>query len=349
MRIAPTPRPRRPAACGLSGIVRVAGALVLALVLASSAFAADPIFPSGSRVGLVPAEGLSPAKSFSGFEDSAQGVKLLLAELPPGAFEAFEQATRDQAKAKTGVAKTGVGKTGAPKTGTAMTGAAKPESFSTAAGKGYLSREAADAQGSPATRWALIAPAGSVTVYALLEVPKAAAAAYPDATVRRMLATIAVRADVPAAEQIDQLPFKMTELAGFKTVRTLIPRSAILLTDGTEDSTPEDAPYVVVSTGSGGPAQPEDRGRFAQNLLSSIPGLKDSRIVSSEPVRIGGMSGYETRVEGTGAAQNTPMVIVQWLRFGSGGFLRIVGGASKEAWPQAFPRVRAVRDGIETR
>ena len=47
-------------------IVRV---LAIASVIASSpALAADPVFPSGARVGLVPAEGLAVAKEFLGFQ-----------------------------------------------------------------------------------------------------------------------------------------------------------------------------------------------------------------------------------------------------------------------------------------
>ncbi len=41
--------------------------------------------------------------------------------------------------------------------------------------------------------------------------------------------------------------------------------------------------------------------------------------------------------------------MVQWVRFGSGGFLRIIGVAPKEQWDTLFPRFRAVRDAIEAK
>ena len=41
--------------------------------------------------------------------------------------------------------------------------------------------------------------------------------------------------------------------------------------------------------------------------------------------------------------------MVQWLRFGGGAFLQLVGSARAEAWKDAYPRFRAVRDGIEAR
>jgi len=42
---------------------------------------------------------------------------------------------------------------------------------------------------------------------------------------------------VPVDEQLGLLPFKIGDLASFKTVRTLTPRASVLLTDGTEDTT----------------------------------------------------------------------------------------------------------------
>ena len=45
----------------------------------------------------------------------------------------------------------------------------------------------------------------------------------------------------------------------------------------------------------------------------------------------------------------TSLMAVQWLRFGGGGYLQIVGLARMDAWQEAYPRLRAVRDGIEPR
>ena len=46
----------------------------------------------------------------------------------------------------------------------------------------------------------------------------------------------------------------------------------------------------------------------------------------------------------------TPVSVVQWLRFGSGNStLRIIASAPRSEWETAFPRFRAVRDGIKPR
>jgi hypothetical protein len=42
-----------------------------------------------------------------------------------------------------------------------------------------------------------------------------------------------------------------------------------------------------------------------------------------------------------------PVSLVQWIRFGSGGFLRIIGVSRNANSDELFTRFRAVRDGIE--
>jgi hypothetical protein len=107
---------------------------------------------------------------------------------------------------------------------------------------------------------------------------------------------------------------------------------------------------MVIGTIASAPAAPEDRGRFAQQAAGQIPGLRDGRITMSEPLRIDGSPGYETRVEATSGKANVPVTVVQWLRFGSGNqALRIIASTPRDDWSKAFPRFRAVRDGIQAR
>ena len=65
-------------------------------------------------------------------------------------------------------------------------------------------------------------------------------------------------------------------------------------------------------------------------------------------MRIGGLPGYEIRAQAKGL-NDEPLSLVQWLRFGGGSFLRIVGVGRKDDWDALFTRFRAVRDGIDRR
>jgi hypothetical protein len=55
------------------------------------------------------------------------------------------------------------------------------------------------------------------------------------------------------------------------------------------------------------------------------------------------------RAEAKDPRTGADVEIVQWLRFGSGAFLRVVGFAPKEGWTQSFARFRTIRDAIEPR
>jgi hypothetical protein len=308
-------------------IARILALVVLAA--AGPAWAADPVYPSGARVGLVPAEGLAVAKEFLGFESEDQKIKVGVAEIPPAAFEAVETALKE-------------GKSAGP--------GSKPEAFETAAGKAYITSDTGK-DGPTTIRMYSVIVSGSdkFTGYIIAQVREDAAKPLSDEAMRKMLATTALRKDVPVEEQLSLLPFKIGDLGEFKTVRTLAPRSSILLTDGNEDTTLDGAPYMVIGLVGAGPEKPEDRGRFAQQAAATIPGLRNARITSNEPMRIEGTPGFETRIDAVAGKNDTPVTVVQWLRFGGGSSLRIIASATREEWPKAFPRFRAVRDGIDPR
>ncbi|WP_024576758.1 MULTISPECIES: hypothetical protein [unclassified Afipia] len=301
---------------------------IAAITMASPALAADPVFPSGARVGLVPAEGLNVAKEFLGFESDDQKIKVGVAEIPPEAFAAVETAVKE---------------------GKAPPAGAKPEAFDTAAGKAFITSDTGKDGATTVRMYSLIVSGDKFTGYVIAQAREDAAKPLSDEAVRKMLASTKLRKDVPVDEQLSLMPFKIGELGEFKTVRTLAPRSSILLTDGTEDTTLDGAPYMVIGLTAAGPASPEDRGRFAQQTAATIPGIRNARITSNEPLRIEGTPGYETRIDAVAGKNDTPVTVVQWLRFGGGSSLRIIASATRDEWPKAFPRFRAVRDGIDPR
>lgn len=306
--------------------------LVISLlsVAASPAFAADPVYPPGIRVGVVPIEGLARAETFGGLETADHGVKVLMTELPAAAFSEVENAVKtDQA---------------------APAGAVKPERIETSAGTAYYTAESAKVGADNVRRYSMIVPGGTFSGYIAVQVPETAAKTYSDDAVKRMLATAVVRQEVPVDEQLALLPFKVSDLSGFKTVRTLAPGAAILLGDSTDETKFETAPFMILGSISAAPEKPDDRGRFAQQAAAQIPGLREGRITMSEPIRIDGAPGFETRVDATSGKDNTPVTVVQWLRFGGGtGALRIIASTPRDQFAAAFPRFRAVRDGIQSR
>jgi hypothetical protein len=305
-------------------------AFALFSVALSPAFAADPIYPPGVRVGMVPLVGLAPAKAFTGFETEDHGVKVLIAELPAAAYGEIKNAF----KANSFPGPNPI----------------KPESLQTAAGEAFYTSESAMDGAAPVRRYSMIVPGDTFSGYVAMQVPENATRIYSDDAVRQMFATAVVRKEVPVEELLGLMPFKIAELSGFKNVRVLAPGSTILLADGDEETGIEALPFIVIGTITSAPTLPEDRGRFAQQAVEQIPGLRDGRMTMSEPLRIDGSPGYETRVEATSGKANTPVTVVQWLRFGSGNqALRIIASTPRDDWSKAFTRFRAVRDGIQPR
>ena len=290
---------------------------------------AEPVFPPGLRIGLEPQANLKLSKSFPGFEDADQKVAITILDLPARAYEEIERSAFEKNQPNL----------------TDM----KRESFPFASGIGFLITGKSQAGGITLRKWFFLATAVGGTVSDLtmlinVEVPEAARAVYTDTVIRKALASVTFR-PTPLQEQLGLLPFKLNELAGFRVMQAL-PAGGLILTDGPTDDISKQ-PYVIVSVGRGAPSEPDERGKFARELLSSAP-LRELAVTLVEPMRIGGMQGIEIRAQARGL-NGEPVSLAQWVRFGTGGFLRVVGVGRKDDWDALFTRFRAVRDGVELR
>ena len=86
--------------------------------------------------------------------------------------------------------------------------------------------------------------------------------------------------------------------------------------------------------------------RSNENLELAAMDLRDLRIVSAAGVRLGGEQGHEIIADATDAKNGAALSVVQWLRFGSVGYLQILGIARRDTWDAVLPRMRVVRDRI---
>jgi hypothetical protein len=296
------------------------------LAIAGAAASAEPVFPAGLRIGLEPQGGLTLSKRFPGFEDADHKVAISILDLPGRAYEDIERSAF-------GTQQQGLGDV-------------KRESFPFASGIGFLLSGQTTVNGAVLHKWFLLASAYGKDLTALInvEVPQEARAIYTDAVIRKALASVVFR-ETPIQEQLGLLPFKLNEMAGFRVMQAL-QGGGLILTDGPANDINKQ-PYMIISVGPGAPNEPDERGKFARELLQSAP-LRDLTMTVADPMRIGGAQGFEIRAQAIGV-DGDPISLVQWVRFGSGGFLRIVGVSSKKEWDALFPRFRAVRDGIEMR
>ena len=299
--------------------------LAVCAVAAARPANAEPVFPPGLRIGLEPPGDLKPSTRFSGFEDFDRKVAFTILDLPASAYPDLARGAN------------------APQQGLASI---KRENFSFHSGSGLLITGNVQVNGVTLYKWILLAstPADKdLTALINVEVPEPALTVYSDAVVRKALASVTFR-PTPIQEQLGLLPFKLAQLAGLRVMK-VVPTGVILIDGPTDDLNAR--PQMIVTIGSRAPEQPDDRARFARDLLSASP-LRDLRMQSADAMRIGGQAGYEIRAEAVGR-NGEPIMVAQWLRFSGGNYLRIVGIGPKSEWDALFTRFRAVRDGIEAR
>jgi ribosomal protein L12E/L44/L45/RPP1/RPP2 len=339
--------------------LRACAVLVAALVAVAAGTlpvqAAGPTFPAASRIGLVPPAGMTLSPTFQGFQDVADNAAILLATFPGDAFSALDKSMVPEALTKRGID--------------------KREPFQAETGKGFLLTGKQTVGPTSFREWMLIAPASDVTALVTVRVPDQDAK-YTDQVVRAALATLAVRASIPDTERLSLVPFTVGNLAGFR-IEDVLPGRALMLVhlaasgqqpdkaaaaqqpdkaaadDNKNDNKdiegrPIDARLLIAAV-PGGPADAKDDDEFARVTFNQIGGVRDVRVQDAEPLRIGGQSGYETLAKAKDPQGETDLMVVQWLRFGSGGYMQMIGTARADVWSDVFTRMRTVRDSIDSK
>lgn len=297
-------------------------------VSAPSASAADPTYPIASLVGMVPPNGMVVSKNFPGFEDVDNDAVILLTAQPPTVYEDIKKTLDPDALKKQGIT------------------VEKQEDLPLSFGTGTLVTGKAEADKKIYRKWLVVAPAKEVTVLVNAQILEHSTT-YTDAVIRAALATLTLRDTIPDTEKLSLLPFTIGDLAGFH-VQNILAGRAVLLGDGTDPASIQDLKaHLFIGAFTGGPSEPDNRAEFARAAFSQIVGIEDVHINFSEPLRINNQPGFQTVAQAKDVRSGTTIMVAQWLRFGGGSFLQMIGMATADAWPDAQTRLRAVRDSID--
>jgi hypothetical protein len=205
-------------------------------------------------------------------------------------------------------------------------------------------------------KWLLVASASDLTAMVTIQVPDPDSA-YSDRALRAALATLAVRAKVPEEEELSLLPFSVGDLAGFHVDdvlrgRAVMLRDAPAAADAGKETGKETNPRgfdarMLIAAVPGGPSEADQRADFARLMFNEIGGIRQVRITMSEPLRIGGQAGFQTMAEAQDVRSGADVRVIQWLRFGGGGYLQMVGVGGADSWTTVLARLRTVRDSVE--
>jgi len=310
--------------------------LTLPALCAEPAAPAAVVFPIGSRVGLIPPPGMIASKTFPGFVDPDKNAGIVIRVMPPNAYATMKESLADEALKRQGLT------------------LEKRETMQLAVGKADL---IVGTELSPEKKsfrkWLLLVPTNDLTAAVSVQAP-VNDSVYSDAAVRTALASLTLRDKVPDTDYLELLPFKVGDTAGFR-IGNVIPGRALLLIDApayphmiATNGLPEyvfNARFIVTAV-PGGPSGPDERANLARDAFNSIDGIKDKQVTMAEPVRINGQEAFETVASAKDVSTGANLMVVQWLRFGGGAFLQMIGVSRAEIWDKELPRLRSIRDGI---
>ncbi|MDP4002222.1 hypothetical protein [Methylobacterium sp. NEAU K] len=315
--------------------LRLGRVLSLAILLAglgSAAEAADPIYPPGSRFGFDPPSDMALSRRFSGFERKEGGATVSVVELPPNAFAELVSGFTDANLLSQGFA------------------VEKREEVKIGDNEGmlYTGEQPADPNTSaPAIRkWILVV--GTPTVTGLI-----IAQALPDAetedTMRKLVTGVTLRPPLSLTEQVDALPFRITDMAGFRAVRVLAGNS-VLLTQGPKDQMQNlEQPILVLAQAVQQPPAAEQRDGFARSALASNQTMKDFVIERAQSYRSNGVDWHEIVARAVDMPTNVPVVVSQTIRFNPDGYLRALGVVREDQRAGVLAKFRQVVDSVQVK
>jgi hypothetical protein len=306
-------------------------AAIAVAALAMGPARAEAVFPPGSKVGLAPPAGFKPSENFRGFEEKLSGAAILTLELPAQAYGDIEKAMTGPALKKQGVI------------------VEKREALALKSGKGVLLVGRQEADGKLMRKWILLGATPVLTALVTVLLPDSAKGTYSDAAIRQALASVEVRDSVPIDEQMGLLPYRVDELGGLRASRVVAPNTVILTAGPKDTLDATEQALLVISAAPGGPDETQQRDNFARNLFAGYAGLKDVHILGTDLIRLAGQQTHQLMAEAKDAKTDADVKLVQWVRFGNGAYLRFLGIAKADSWSDAFPRFRAVRDGVGPR
>ncbi len=320
-------------------LLRPFAALGLTILPVTLALAGDPVFPPSSRFGFEVPSDMVASKRFLGFERAGGGGLVSVVELPGEAYKEIERSfTIDGLKAQGFALESQTDlKIDGDKDAVLYTGGLPPT----------------DAEGKPIElppgvstirKWILLVAGGDVTGIIVAQMTPDAES---EATVRKMLTSVRIRPALSLNEQVEALPFRLTDLAGFHPVRVLAGNS-LLLTRGDKDQPKNfEQPVLVMAQAVQQPPAADQRDSFARTALYANQTLKDFRIERAQSYRQNGVDWHEIVARATDEPSGTDVVVSQTIRFNPDGYVRALGVVKADQRGEELGQIRRVVDSLQ--
>jgi hypothetical protein len=289
--------------------------------------AADPVFPQGSMIGLVPPQGMTPATTFSGFQDEAGGASIILSTIPGITLRELIAELSDGSKlAQQGIIED------------------RRENLTVGGNPALLIIGRQQLGTESVRKWMIIMGSPEGVAFVTAQYRDAAAIKYPDAVIRAALTSIVFRDAPTRSEQAAALPFTIPALGRFRII-AMLGGYGIALTDGPKDADPEyeQASFIAALTDVV-PAVAE-RDAFARGQFLASRAIHITGIESADFIEVKGLPAHEI----IGSAQTrsgVPLKVVQWTLFAPNSTLLQSGTTRPPQFEQVYLEFLALRDGI---
>ncbi len=294
------------------------------------AAAAEKVYPSGSRFGFEPPSDMTPSRRFAGFERGGGGATVSVVELPPSAFPELVSGFTDANLRNQGFA------------------LIKKEPIKIGDNEAmlYTGEQPSDPAnaGQTVNKWIVVVGTSSVTG---LIIAQATPEAETDETMRKLVTDITIRPPLSLTQQVDALPFRIADTAGFRPVRVLAGNS-VLLTKGPKDQMQNlEQPILVLAQAVQQPPTAEQRDAFARAALYANQTMKDFVIERAQSYRSNGVDWHEIVARAVDMPTNKPVVVAQTIRFNPDGYLRAVGVVREDQREGVLAKFREVVDSVQ--
>ena len=313
-------------------LVRLFAALSLLATLGGAR--AEAVYPASSRFGFEPPSDMAPSKRFMGFERAEGGAMVSVVELPGEAYPEVERSFTDENLKGQGFA----------------VETREPVKVDQGGADAMLyvgEQPPQEGQATPPIRkWLLLVKGPDVTG---IIVAQTTPGAETDQTIRAMLTGVRIRPALSLDQQVDSLPFRITERAGFRPVRVLAGNS-VLLTRGPKDQLVDlEQPILVLAQAVQQPPGQDQRDAFARAALYSNQTMKDFQIERSQSYRQNGVDWHEIVARASDIPTGTPVVVTQTIRFNPDGYLRSLGVVRADQRDETLALFREVVDNVQVK
>ncbi len=292
------------------------------------AAAEEPLFPAGSRIGLVPPAGFTLSGRFQGFMREDTQSSIMLVEMPAEAFVEFETLTPDAFAAQ-----------GMQYVGTCrIPGLAVPQ---------VCHRLTQDTTVGPFRKWFLLLGHAAFTAQVVVNVPDEAirSGEVAEVDIEAALATIAFVAD-PAEDPRSTLPFTLDEGTQLSFQGVLSGSAAVFV--GSAEGGGRQATLVAAS--SLDRIDPESAAEYARFAFAQMATVEAQAVTQAASIEVAGMAGIELQGEGRDSKTQEMLYIYQALVLqADGSYFRVVGIAPKTARDLYEPEFRRAALSLRAR